>query len=72
MGGFQHVDDWRTEPGDVYGALIDTDGNMIADVTVMDDYGMPGEGNQRVPVPVYNPDNNEFLVIFKDEPKGDS
>ena len=67
---FRHVDNWRIDPGDVYGAIIDTDGNMIADVTVMDDYGMPGEGNQRVPVPVYNPDKNEFLVIYKDEPKG--
>ena len=64
---FRHVTDWLTEPCDVYGALLDAEGNMIVEIPVAVDPGMPGEGNQRVPLPIYNPDKNEFLVVYKDE-----
>jgi hypothetical protein len=55
-------------PCDIYGTLLDAEGNMLVEIPVMDDAGMPDEGNQRVPVPIYNPDKNEFLVVYKDEP----
>jgi len=68
---FRHVDDWMYDPCDAYGALLDANGNMIAEIPVMDDYfdnnGMPGGADQRVPVPVYNPDKNEFLVAWRDD-----
>jgi len=61
---FRNVADWL-EPCDIYGVLLDNEGNMIVEIPVMDDAGMPGEKDQRVPVPVYNPDKNEFLVVAK-------
>jgi len=61
---FRHVDDW-TQPCDVYGALMDAEGNMLVEITIMDDAGMEDEGDQRVPVLEYNPDRNEFLVVWK-------
>ena len=61
---FRNVADWL-EPCDIYGVLLDADGNMIVEIPVIDDAGMPGEEDQRVPVPVYNPDKNEFLVVGK-------
>ena len=69
---FRNVSDWMYDPADVYGALLDAeDGSMIAEVTVMDDYfddnGTPGGPDQRVPVPCYNPDKNEFLVAWRDD-----
>ncbi len=68
---FRHVTDWMYEPADTYGVFLDADGNMIAEIPVMDDYfddnGTPGGADQRVPVPVYNPDKNEFLVAWRDD-----
>jgi hypothetical protein len=67
---FRNVDDYMFDPGDIYGALLDADGNMIVEIPVIDDYfdnnGMPGGADQRVPRPVYNPDRNEFLVVWRD------
>jgi hypothetical protein len=58
--------DW-TAPCDLYGALLDAPtGRMIAEMEIIDDFGKADEGDQRVPVPVYNPDRNEFLVVYKD------
>jgi hypothetical protein len=58
--------DW-TAPCDLYGALLDAPtGEMIAEMEIIDDFGKADEGDQRVPVPVYNPDRNEFLVVYKD------
>jgi hypothetical protein len=57
-------------PCDVYGSLHEANGDMITEIPVLDDAGVPDEGNQRVPVPIYNPDKNEFLVLYKDEPAG--
>jgi hypothetical protein len=61
---FRNVADWL-EHCDMYGVLLDSDGNMIVEIPIMDDSGMPDEGDQRVPVPAYNPDRNEFLVVWK-------
>ena len=63
---FRNVrNDW-TAPCDIYGALLDAEGGMIAEIPIADDHGMEDEGDARVPAPVYNPDKNEFLVVFKD------
>ncbi|MEE8382263.1 MAG: hypothetical protein V3R78_10375, partial [Thermodesulfobacteriota bacterium] len=63
---FRHVaGDW-TANCDIYGALLDAGGGIVTEVPIMDDAGMEDEGDQRVPVPCYNPDRNEFLVVFKD------
>jgi hypothetical protein len=64
---FRNVSDWMYDPCDVYGALLDADGNMIAEIPVMDDYDTPNVADQRVPVPCYNPDKNEFLVAWRDD-----
>ena len=67
---FRNVDDYMFDPGDIYGALLDADGNMIVEIPVIDDYfdnnGTPDGADQRVPRPVYNPDRNEFLVVWRD------
>jgi formylglycine-generating enzyme required for sulfatase activity len=58
--------DW-TAKCDIYGALLNAEtGGLIAEIPVMDDFGEEDNGDQRVPVPVYNPDKNEFLVVYKD------
>ena len=63
---FRNVADWL-EPCDVYGALLDADGNMIAEIPVIDDFaiGEPDAGDQRVPVVAYNPDKNKFFVVWE-------
>jgi hypothetical protein len=61
---FRHVPDWIGSC-DIYGALLDDDGNMLAEIPIMDDFGMPDEGDARVPNIAYNPDKNEFLVIWE-------
>jgi len=62
----RNVVDWA-DPIDIYGALLDSDGNMIVEIAVIDDHDIPepDAGDQRVPVPVYNPDKDEFLVIWE-------
>jgi hypothetical protein len=71
---FRHVDNW-IYPGDAYGALLDSNGDMIVEIPILDDYHMPGgdtypgyesKQDQRVPTPCYNPDKNEFLVAWRD------
>lgn len=65
---FRNVADWMYDPCDVYGALLDAeDGSMIREIAVMDDWDTPGVSDQRVPVPCYNPDKNEFLVAWRDD-----
>ncbi|MEE9505122.1 MAG: CFI-box-CTERM domain-containing protein [Thermodesulfobacteriota bacterium] len=64
---FRNVADWL-EPCDVYGALLDAaDGTMIAEIPVIDDFdiGEPEAGDQRVPVIAYNPDKEEFFVVWE-------
>jgi len=63
---FRHVPTW-TENGDIYGALLDGDGNMlVSDIPMCDDYGMDNEGGQWLNNIAYNPDRNEFLVCWFD------
>jgi hypothetical protein len=38
---------------------------MIVEIPIMDDFGMPDEGDQRVPNVAYNPDKNEFFVVWE-------
>jgi len=64
---FRNVADWL-EPCDIYGALLDAeDGSMIKEIPVIDDHaiGEPDAGDQRVPNVVYNPDKDEFFVIWE-------
>jgi hypothetical protein len=51
-------------PCDNYGALLDADGNMIVEIPIMDDYGMPDGGDQSSHEVAYNPDRNEFLSCW--------
>jgi hypothetical protein len=63
---FRHVTVW-TEPANVYGALLDGDGNvMVNDIAMVEDYGMEDERDQRHNKAVYNPDKNEFLACWMD------
>jgi hypothetical protein len=68
---FRYVDDWMYDNGEVYGALLDADdGDMILEIAVRDDFGTPDDADQRVPVPCYNPDKNEFLIAWRDHRAG--
>ncbi|MBW1823511.1 MAG: hypothetical protein JRI87_02955, partial [Deltaproteobacteria bacterium] len=59
---------WYLGPRDVYGALLDGEGNTLADITMMEDCGEEDEGTlQDGPSMVYNPDRNEFLVAWTDD-----
>jgi len=63
---FRNVSTW-TEPGDIYGALLDKNGTIIADnIPMVDDYGNEDEGGQWLNNVVYNPDKNEFLASWMD------
>ncbi len=63
---FRHAATWE-EPGDIYGALLDGDGNiLINDIAMCDDYGQDNAGDQRVQHITYNPDRNEFLATWWD------
>ncbi|MBW1856256.1 MAG: hypothetical protein JRJ00_16580, partial [Deltaproteobacteria bacterium] len=54
---------WYFGPRDVYSALLDGEGNTLADITTMEDCGEVDEGTlQDGPSMVYNPDRNEFFV----------
>ncbi|MEE8381606.1 MAG: hypothetical protein V3R78_07010, partial [Thermodesulfobacteriota bacterium] len=61
---FRYATDWLE--CDMYGTLLDADGNMIVESPIMDDHGTLGIADQRVPVPCYNPNRNEFLVVWRD------
>ena len=63
---FRNVAGWM-EPCDLYGALLDGNGDMITEIAILDDHGMPDAGNQRTPSIAYNPDKNEFLIVYKDQ-----
>jgi len=62
---FRHVANWM-EPCDIYGGLFDADGNMIFEVTILDDHDKEGGGDQRVPNVAYNSHKNEYLVVWED------
>ena len=55
------------ETGNIYGALLDGEGNIIVnDIPMVNDHGMSDEGDQRVQNITYNPDRNEFLASWWD------
>jgi hypothetical protein len=61
---FRHVE-WILDNCDLYGALIDADGNTVgSEFPVIDDFGMEDEGSQQNQYVAYNPDLNEFLVSW--------
>jgi hypothetical protein len=61
---FRHVRDIYSNC-DIYGALLDSSGNMIREeFPVMDDFGTPDEGSQNNQSLAYNPDQNEYLVAW--------
>jgi len=61
---FRHTNDWVL-PAEVYGAVIDAEGNMTKEIVIMDDFGMEDAGDQRVPNVAYNPDKDEFFVVWE-------
>jgi len=68
---FRYVDNWMYDNGEVYGALLDAeDGSMIAEIAVRDDFGTSDDADQRVPLPCYNPDKNEFFIAWRDHRAG--
>lgn len=75
---FRHAPDpslWYLASTDLYGAMLDVDGNMIGnEFPVIDDTGMPDEGSQQNQFIAYNPDRNEFLVSWgaDDQPSLDA
>ncbi len=63
---FRHVKTW-TDPGDIYGALLDGEGNALVDsIAMVDDYGKQDGGGQWLNNIAYNPDRNEFLASWMD------
>jgi len=59
---FRNVTDWL-QPCDLYGVLLDADGEMIVEIEIVDDH--PSRHDQRTPEVAYNPDRNEFLVVWQ-------
>ena len=58
---------WYLRPDEIYGALLDSDGTMLADIPIVDDFGLEDEGTmQLMPSIAHNPDRNEFLVVWND------
>ena len=56
-------------PNDIYGALIDAEGNMSRDITTIEDCGNPDVGDQWWPAWALNSDKNEWLVTWVDKRK---
>ena len=59
---------WYNGPWDIYGSLLDGEGNILVDpIAVGDDTDLPDEGTiQIMPCIAYNSDKNEFLVAWGD------
>jgi hypothetical protein len=63
---FRNVPTWQ-ENGEIYGALLDSDGSVLVnDIAMIDDFGDPDEGDQRLNHIAYNEDENEFFVCWTD------
>jgi hypothetical protein len=63
---FRNVPTWE-QNGEIYGALLDSDGSVLVnDIRMIDDFGDPDEGDQRLNHIAYNPDKNEFFVCWAD------
>jgi hypothetical protein len=64
---FRHAknpDAWFMGPDDTYGVLLDSDGDMIVEIPIMEDCDLPGMRMQMTPSISYNPDKNEFIVAI--------
>jgi len=58
---------WFFRPAEIYGALLYNDGAMLdPEIPVIDDFDLPDTGTQLMPCITYNPDRNEFLVVWGD------
>jgi hypothetical protein len=57
---------WYAGPNDIYGTLLDGEGNTLADIPIMEDFD-EGEYEQWYPSVAHNPDRNEFLAGWFDE-----
>ena len=57
---------WYVGPNDIYAALLDGDGETLADIAVMEDFD-EGEYEQWYPCVAHNPDRNEFVAVWFDE-----
>jgi hypothetical protein len=54
---------WETT--EIYGVLLDSEGNLINEVPIIDDFALPNHGrDQRVEYIAYNSDRNEYLVVW--------
>jgi hypothetical protein len=63
---FRNVPTWE-QNGEIYGALVDGDGNVLVnDIAMIDDFGTPEEGDQRHNEIAYNADKNEYFVCWTD------
>jgi hypothetical protein len=64
---FRHASGaWYFGPNDIYAALLDGEGNTLADFPVIEDTA-EGEYEQWYPCVAHNPDRNEFFVVWFDE-----
>jgi len=54
------------DPSDIYGVLLNHEGEQIREFPMIDDFGEPDAGDQRVQKLAYNPDRNEFLAVWRD------
>jgi hypothetical protein len=54
------------DSSDIYGALLDNEGEMKVEIPMIDDFGDEDEGDQRVQQLAYNPDRNEYLAAWRD------
>ena len=54
------------DPSDIYGALLNHAGEEISEFPMIDDFGEPDAGDQRVQKLAYNPDRNELLAVWRD------
>lgn len=58
---------WYNGPNDIYGAVLDSTGALLADIPVVEDCGSADEGSSQViPSVAYNSDDNEFIVAWSD------
>ena len=63
---FRNVPTWE-QNGEIYGALLDSDGIVrVNDIAMIDDFNTPEEGDQRLNEISYNPDKNEYLATWSD------
>jgi len=61
---YRHVTSmWETT--EIYGVLLDREGDLISEVSLIDDFALPNNGrDQRVEYVAYNSDRNEYLVVW--------